>query len=152
MLPRGQDLVDSLQPIRECRKKLHDAEQRLYDAKLMFDAVSEPLLKDYSLIPYLYRLFCDIVGVSMVKGEEREMFVFIVLYLYAPGKMDETQLPDGLRLSLANVLHLNARSVISRIKGSSVLHYEIYFHDEVDDIFSVMVNRLLDDGYLQKND
>lgn len=148
MLPRGQDIADYLHLIGDCRKRLHDAEQKLLDARQIFDDVAEPLLKDYSLIPYLYRMFCEIVGVWEAKGEKREMFVFIVIFLYAPGRMDRTRLPDGLRLSLTKVLHLNARSVISRIKALSVFHYELYSQDEVDDIFTLMVNRLLEDGYL----
>lgn len=152
MMLGGQNIIDKLHKVEECRKKQVECRKKLQEAKQNFKYVTEPLLKDYSLIPYLHRVFCDIAGVGQLKGEKREIFVFIIIYLYAPGYFDKTPLPNGLRLSMGNVLNLNAKSVISRIKESSAHHYEHYFHDEADLIFSVMVSRLLDDGYLQKDD
>ncbi len=152
MMLSEQDIVDKLHEVEDCRKRVEDCKERLLEAKRKYKDAAEPLLTDYSLIPYLHHVFCDITGVDKLKGEKREIFVFIIIYLYAPGYFDKTPLPNGLRLSMGNVLNLNAKSVISRIKESSAHHYEHYFHDEADLIFSVMVGRLLDDGYLQKDD
>ncbi len=143
MLPISTEhvIVDGLRLMEDCRKKLFDAER-------IYDDVSEPILHDYSLIPYLYRVFYDITGEERLKGEIREIFVFLVVFLYAPGCLDNIKLPPHLRMAIANVLDIRAASVLSRIKESIVFRYELYFHDKADDIFALMVNRLREDGYL----
>ena len=148
MMLSEQDIVDKLHEVEDCRKRVEDCKERLLEAKRKYKDAAEPLLMDYSLIPYLRRMFCEIVGVSKLVGEKREIFVFIVIYLYAPGNIEEPYLPNRLRISLANVLNVRSRSVISRIRGFCAHHYEYYFHDEAEDIFALMVNRLLEEGYL----
>lgn len=143
-----QDIVDKLHEVEDCRKRVEDCKERLLEAKRKYKDAAEPLLTDYSLIPYLHHVFCDIAGVDELKGEKREIFVFIIIYLYAPGNIEEPYLPNRLRISLANVLNVRSRSVISRIRGFCAHHYDYYFHDEAEDIFALMVNRLLEEGYL----
>jgi hypothetical protein len=135
------DIVERIHLVEESRKRLRNAVQ-------VFDEVSLPLLEDQSLIPYLKQIFCEITGESNLKGELREIFVFIVMYLYGPGKMEGVRSPILLRRSLAQALGIKAPSVLSRVKETYMLRYEVYFHDKADAIFAMMVNRLQKDGYL----
>lgn len=132
----------------EILKQLEDRVKQCAVAKQLFDEVSEPLLFDYSLVPYLHEVFCEIVGEIKLYGELRDIFVFIVLYLYAPDKLCGGSVPSGLRKEVGSILGLHAFSVVSRIKEYALFRYETFFHDEADRIFYLMIHRMQEDEIL----
>lgn len=132
----------------EILKQLEDRVKQCAVAKQLFDEVSEPLLFDYSLVPYLHEVFCEIVGENKLYGELRDIFVFIVLYLYAPDKLCGGSVPSGLRKEVGSILGLHAFSVVSRIKEYALFRYETFFHDEADRIFYLMIHRMQEDEIL----
>ena len=147
-MPSGL-IMDKLQYDKlDILKQLEDSVKQCAVVKQSFEDISEPLLFDYSLVPYIHAIFCEIVGEINLSGELRDIFVFIVMYLYAPDKLCGGSVPSGLRKEVGGILGLRAFSVVSRIKEYALFRYEIFFHDEADRIFYLLIHRMQEDEIL----
>ena len=139
------DFLDkSISDLQACYHEFKRARER-------YQEVTAPLLTDYSLIPYLLEIFRSITGKQDVDVENREKFVFIASYLYAPENIIEPigkPLPRGLIKEMCKVFNLKARSVLSRAKANVYLRYNLYYRKEIDTIISLMVQRMQVDGLI----
>jgi hypothetical protein len=139
--------------IGETVRSIREAMAELRRAVKSERAVCSPILKDYSLLPELYGMFCDLIGKQeAITVDDRKVFLFIVQYMYAPRNLFGTKMPARLRREIARTLHVNAESVVSRWSSETMHHYQVYtqFRSEVNRIFGEIVGRLQESGLLQK--
>ena len=92
----------------------------------------------------LYELFNSIVQDKEYKAGEvalRKKFIFIVLYILAPGVLAGDKMPRKLRGRISEVLNIKSQTTISNNCADLIFLYQNYksFQREVSDIFSEMV-------------
>lgn len=95
-------------------------------------------------IAELYELFNSIVQDKEYKAGEvalRKKFIFIVLYILAPGVLAGDKMPRKLRGRISEVLNIKSQTTISNNCADLIFLYQNYksFQREVSDIFSEMV-------------
>lgn len=94
----------------------------------------------------LYELFNQIVKDKEFKAGEvalRKKFIFIVLYILAPGVLAGDKMPRKLRGRISEVLNIKSQTTISNNCADLIFLYQNYksFQREVSEIFSEMVMR-----------
>ena len=97
-------------------------------------------------IAELYELFNSIVQDKEYKAGEvalRKKFIFIVLYILAPGVLAGDKMPRKLRGRISEVLNIKSQTTISNNCADLIFLYQNYksFQREVSEIFSEMVMR-----------
>ena len=137
--------ISELKSIREQKSRLSEREREL----------SSPVLHDVSLIPKIYGCFKDILSVNCCTPcidsvLQRKKFLFIVLFLFAPSVLAGGRLPKGIRHELSSVFPKLSPCVISNNIADVAFIYQNYkdFRQEIDYLYTVIVNRLRDKGIL----
>lgn len=136
------NITETIRSICKARKELQEATAR--ECQL-----TRPILTDFKMLPAIYQMFCELTGKhGALSVQDRNVFIFIVQYLYAPRNLFGGKMPGGLRRELAKVVGLNAWSPISRGASETLHHYQVYsgFRDEVNRIFAEIAERLRNDG------
>lgn len=125
----GLDRINALQIIRKEITELQSIERSL----------SSPLLSDYSDIPKAINAFLDVTGTTRFEGtweavNNRKKFIFIAIFLFAPGMILGDSMPKRLRAELGKALGLKAASAISNNWADALFYYHQYpdFRDDVD--------------------
>ena len=132
--------ISEIREIRRMKSVLSERETRL----------SRPILCDYAMIPTLYAWFNDIMegdeGGQLGKAYARMKFIFIILFLYAPGALAGGKMPDGLRAAIARTIPGISPCVISNNKKTSTFYYDVYnrYKEELRDIYDKLVRRMRD--------
>ena len=119
--------------IRRVREEIEELSE--YESQL-----SSPMGIDGDSIDRLYEIFCSIVArrnQDIGQVMLRKQFIFIALYIYAPGVLAGDNLPRGLRGRLSSVLKIESRSTISNNCADLIFLYQNYksFQDNVSEIF-----------------
>ena len=129
--------------ISEMIRSIKEAREELRRAACAENSLCSPMLTDYSLIPELYKIFCEERG-GLKPGDDRKVFIFIIQYLYAPRNLFGCRMPSGLRTALSNVMGIRSHSVLTRSASETLHNYRIYssFREEVNSIFSKMMERV----------
>ena len=137
--------ISELKSIREQKSRLSEREREL----------SSPVLHDVSLIPKIYGWFKDILSVNCCTPcidsvLQRKKFLLIVLFLFAPSVLAGGRLPKGIRHELSSVFPKLSPCVISNNIADVAFIYQNYkdFRQEIDYLYTVIVNRLRDKGIL----
>ena len=121
-------------------KAVHD---EFENAKVKQKYVSTPILSDYSKLSVLWAHFCLEIGKEDGGSSiDRQKFIFIAQYLYAPLTLLGERMPKRFRHNLTKVMGIKSGSVISRYSRNSLFFYKNYvkFRADVDRIFrNIMV-------------
>jgi len=136
------NISETVRNIRKAREELRAAIGREAD-------LCVPLLTDYTLLPDIYKMFCELSGATEIKSvDDRKMFIFIVQYLYAPRNLFGCKMPKDLRKEIASVLGMNAMSTVSDNGRNNLFNYQVYtqFRTKVNVIFEEVVSRLRSEG------
>lgn len=131
------NITETIRSIKKAREELRRVVAHEAD-------VCAPLLTDYSLLPELWRLFCELLGRDgSIKADDRKMFIFIVQYLYAPRNLFGVKMPKSLRRELVRAMGVNA-GMVSNYGRSTLFMYQVYtrFRCEVNRILEGMLERL----------
>lgn len=133
------DKITELRSLREQRVKLREREAEL----------SVALVTDVDLIPVIYGWFAQIhADRAFPRRLEsvycRKQFIFIVLFLYAPGTLAGGRMPNGLRDRIARACCLNDVTFISHNIENIVFQYRNYkdFRSDVHCIYTEVLSRL----------
>lgn len=111
--------------------------------------LSRPVLKDFSLVEVMYRIFKDILSQrdcapDIESVTQRKKFVFITLYLFCPGVLIGGCMPKGLRKALSMTLGVRSGTSISNDCDDVVFLYQNYkdFCEDTDSLFDEILRRL----------
>lgn len=133
--------ISEIREIRKMKSVLSERESEL----------SRATITDYSLIPVIYRWFLQIMSSRQEEiGKQgvfdRLKFIFIILFLYAPGSLAGGKMPDGLRASIASTLGEVSPCVISNNKKSASFFYNIYnrYKEDIEFTYKEIMRRLND--------
>lgn len=131
--------ITELKSIREQIKMISKKEKDL----------SNPILSDRSIIPLIYEWFKEILNEmdpypNVDSVIQRKKFLFIILYLFAPGALAGGRSPKGLRDKIANVFHDLSPCVISLNISDILFIYQNYkdFSGDIDHIYDEIMERL----------
>ena len=138
-------ILDTIRKIREARCRFEIASKNLKMA-------CSPTLHDTSLIPVIYRWFCEIVG-DNINVEKRRQFLFIVLYLYSPKCLLGAKMPNGLRRAIVHTTKVSKGTVISDNANGILVRYNVYkwWKSETDEILCRIVENLENSGHIQSD-
>lgn len=120
----------------------------MQEAKREADALSSPLLNDYTLMGDVYRTFCRTQGIDGISGKIwRRRFLAVAVFLYSPASLLGTRMRKGLRGAVArcagcslDVLSRDVRYACSACFRSSSEY------SAVRDAFSLVLSALRDEG------
>lgn len=132
--------ISEIREIRRMKSALSERETRL----------SRPTLRDYAMIPALYAWFNEIMdgdeGGQPGKAYARMKFIFIILFLYAPGALAGGKMPDGLRKAISGLYPSLAPCVISNNKKSSLFFFELYrlYKSDIERIYEGIMRKLME--------
>ncbi|MDE6652548.1 MAG: hypothetical protein K2K08_09145 [Paramuribaculum sp.] len=125
----GLDRISALRLIRKEIAELQTVERNL----------ASPLLSNYKDIPKVLNAFLSITGTTSFGGtweavNSRKKFIFITIFLFAPGMILGDSMPKRLRAELGKALGLKAVSAISNNWADALFYYHQYddFRDDVD--------------------
>lgn len=119
---------------------LKDLKEEIDEKQSAFDEMAEPRLKDWNLLPKLYEIFLDTFpdhkGIRSVNY--RLIFIFVVMYLYAPASLAGNWIPRGFRQRIAKLFNLNCSTPISDNVAVLDVYYKSYvvFRKNVDKLYS----------------
>lgn len=132
-----KDIKTTIERIRKARKELQEA---VFNEKF----VSQPLLSDYSILPDIYSIFCNVIGKKANTVNGRKIFTFVCLYLYAPRKFFGGRMPKGLRSAIAKATGTRTVTVLSACCPELLILYNNYsdFHEDVDNVYWSVINEL----------
>ncbi len=132
------DKIKMLKEIREKKKLIEQEEKEL----------TEPLMSDISNITLVYGIFKNQINKIDNPPKERsvayrQMFIYVVLMIYAPGVLIGDRMPNGLRKHLSDLLGV-WDSVISDNSANVVFMYSHYkwFRDSVNYLYADILFRL----------
>lgn len=132
-----QKLID-LKKTREDIANLKEYERTL----------SAPLSPNTDIVKRAYEIFTDILSdricaPNIESVTQRKKFLFIILYIFAPGVLIGDVMPKGFRRMLSEILNVH-KTVISDNCNDIVFLYQNYksFSDDVEDLYNEIRNRL----------
>lgn len=101
---------------------------------------SSPLLRDLSIIQDIYKILEENKK-GHVTANDRKVFIFVVVYLYAPSKLLGGKMPQGMRKAISKTMGVNS-SYISRTCTELKILYSTYsdFRQEVDRLLSAVLS------------
>lgn len=127
----GLDRIKALQAIREEISQLQAVERTLL----------RPLLSSYRDIPKVLEAFMAVTGTKSTAGtwmavESRKKFIFIAIFIFAPGMILGDNMPKYLRAELGKALGIKAVSAISNNWTDALFYYHQYseFRTEINKI------------------
>lgn len=141
-------VVSELKSIREQKSRLSERENEL----------STPIVVDLTVIPVIYKCFCEIQGNKNCPGRNesahlRKKFIFIILFLYAPSVLAGGRMPNGLRDEIAEAINLKDITFISHNVEAVVFMYNNYkdFRKDIEYLYIEIINRLKVKGLINEN-
>lgn len=131
-----------MEQIIETIKRIEKARTALRQAIVDNELATSPKLKDLSLIPKIYEIFKGIKG-SNITVNDRKVFIFVVIYLYAPNKFFGGKMPQGMRKAISNAIHTDS-SCISKTCTELIVLYTTYsdFRIGVDELLNEVMRRI----------
>ena len=122
-----------MEQIIETIKRIEKARTALRQAIVDNELATSPRLKDLALIPKIYEIFKGVNG-GDITVNDRKVFIFVVIYLYAPQKLFGGKMPHGMRRAIANITGITCASFISSTCAELLILYTTYddFQQEVD--------------------
>ena len=132
-----EQIIEKIKRIKKARTALRQA---IVDNEL----ATSPKLKDFNLIPKIYKVFEELKG-NEIKVNDRKEFVFAVIYLYSPNKFFGGKMPQGLRRAITKATKVTFASVISATCTELMVLYTTYsdFRQGVDELIQ-KVNDVLE--------
>lgn len=130
--------------IQDTITKIRQAREKLIEAIRLEEFATRPILQDLSVIPALYDIFAEKAGNEAKTTNGRDIFTFIVIYLYAPRKFFGGKMPKGLRPAIGRVTGTKAVTVLSRSSAELLILYQNYsdFREKVNSIMKDIMNWL----------
>lgn len=132
----GLERIKALQAIREEISQLQAVERSLL----------RPLLSSYKDIPKVLDAFMTVTGTKSTAGtwmavESRKKFIFIAIFIFAPGMILGDNMPKCLRAELGKALGIKAASAISNNWTDALFYYHQYseFRSEIKRITSAIL-------------
>lgn len=121
-----EKVIDTIRSIKTARMELQKA---IRNDKL----ATSPQLTDLSFVEKIYNAFLEDKG-KHITVNDRKVFIFVVIYLYAPQKLFGGKMPHGMRRAIANVAGITCASFISSACAELLILYTTYddFQQEVD--------------------
>ena len=121
-----EKVIDTIRSIKTARMELQKA---IRNDKL----ATSPQLTDLSFVEKFYNAFLEDKG-DHITVNDRKVFIFVVIYLYAPRKLFGGKMPHGMRRAIANVAGITCASFISSTSAELLILYTTYddFQQEVD--------------------
>lgn len=111
--------------------------------------LSSPAICDCSLVRRIYEIFKEILSErdcapNFESVTQRKKFIFIALYLFAPGVLIGDNMPKGLRRLLSDTLGIKSHTLISNDCNDVVFLYQNYkdFYDDTCVLYDEILNRL----------
>jgi hypothetical protein len=138
--------IEEINAIRALKSELSEKERIL----------TEPIMTDLDMISTLYMWFRDIVSEKEAfrpgNVSLRKKFLFIVLYLYSPSSLAGGKIRNGLRKKITEVLGLASETTLSDNRNGLVFAYRMYkyFRQDVERIYTEIVNRLKHEGIINQ--
>ncbi len=135
-----------MEQIIETIKRIEKARTALRQAIVDNELATSPKLKDLSLIPKIYEIFKGIKG-SNITVNDRKVFIFVVIYLYAPNKFFGGKMPQGMRKAISNAIHTDS-SCISKTCTELIVLYTTYsdFRIGVDELLSEVMKKQINNN------
>lgn len=132
-----EQIIEKIKRIKKARTALRQA---IVDNEL----ATSPKLKDFNLIPKIYKVFEELKG-NEIKVNDRKEFIFAVIYLYSPNKFFGGKMPQGLRRAITKAAKVTCASVISATCTELTVLYTTYsdFRQNVDELI-LKVNDVLE--------
>lgn len=131
-----EQIIEKIKRIKKARTALRQA---IVDNEL----ATSPKLKDFNLIPKIYKVFEELKG-NEIKVNDRKEFVFVVIYLYSPNKFFGGKMPQGLRRAIVRATNVTCASVISATCTELMVLYTTYkdFRHGVDELLNAVLGKL----------
>lgn len=112
--------------------------------------LSSPLVGDCSYVKRAYSHFLEVTAGRKDSGSVllRKKFLFIALYLFAPGVFLGDYLPKGLRKTLCEIFGFRSGAAVSNNCSDLLFLYQNYrdFRDDVHGLFDMVAERIAGDG------
>ena len=110
--------------------------------------LSEPKLKDLTLVKALYDIFSR--NVSQMGSDERRIFVFIAVWLFSPSAIAGECLKSGLRTEIAKVLDGCSLCNISNAFANAKFQYFTYrsFRNYTNQLYDLVLKDLEKNVYI----
>lgn len=131
--------IFKLKKTREQIARLQDQEKELM----------RPMFDDYGKIQKVYDVFREVLSErdcppSHQSVYQRKKFLFIVLYLFAPGVLIGDYMPKGLRKVLSDTLDIKSETTISNNCEDIVFLFRNYkdFSSDINELYHEMIKRL----------
>ena len=131
-----ENVIDTIRNIKTARIELQKA---IRNDKL----ATSPQLTDLSFIEKIYNAFLEDKG-EYITVNDRKVFIFVVIYLYAPQKLFGGKMPHGMRRAIANITGITCASVISATCTELMVLYTTYsdFRRGVDELLNRVMERM----------
>ena len=138
------NITETIRAMRKAREELKHAQER---ERQLFT----PMLKDYAMLPKLYDMFMEIKGDSVSDVDSRDMFVFVIQYLYSPRNYFGDRMPKELCKKIAKTVGIKSKSPISRSSCRTLHYYQVYtkYREKTKEILSAMLERLQGEGVIK---
>ncbi len=127
----------SIASLKESREELERAQRNYEDA-------TRPILKDLKDLETVYRVFLRCVS-KQPGNIEREQFLFIAQVFFCPDHLFGGKFPNGFRRELAHVTGI-CPTVISDICKRSLFRFELYYKQEIENLFPLIIEELREKG------
>lgn len=126
--------------IIETIKKIEKSRAALRQAIAENEMATSPRLRDLSLIKKMYNVFVSKKGGNITVNDRKE-FIFVIVYLYSPGKFFGGKMPRGLRSAICRAIGLNAVTAISNTCTELMVLYTAYadFRQGVDELLNAII-------------
>lgn len=119
--------------------------------------LAAPVLRDFDLIPLVYQWFKEAMNeltphLFIDSPTQRKKFIFIILYLYAPGVLAGDKMPQGLRQRIADAIDLKNVAFISQNLETIVFWClrDKLFQQAVTSLFRIIEKKLRASGLINK--
>ena len=117
--------------------KLEQAMEAARSCQREFNDVFASTLTDLSLIPNIYKWYRECANKNQFSSDRRnnnyKQFICIILLLYSPASLFGGKIRNDLRVSIADLLHLRANTIVYHMRDRVIVWIGTYktFADEV---------------------
>lgn len=129
--------------VKESIASLKASREELERTQRNYEDATRPILKDLKDLETVYQVFCD--ADKQLGNIEREQFLFIAQVLFCPAHLFGGKFPNGFRRELSRILGVYP-SIISDLCKRSLLRYELYYKQEIENLFPLIIEELREKG------
>ncbi len=130
--------------VKESVASLKSSREELERVQRNYDEATRPILKDLKDLETVYQVFLRCVG-KQLGSIEREQFLFIAQVLFCPAHLFGGKFPNGFRRELSQIMGVYP-SIISDLCKRSLLRYELYYKQEIENLFPLIIEELREKG------